>query len=101
MTMRRMDMESCCSRACVCPRRICFLVKDAASRLRRGVWGRAAFIIACDRSGWRNARRHISASAKERVAFGKPLSDNDVTQERIAQARIEIDGARLLVLQIG
>ena len=36
--------------------------------------------------------------AKQRVAFGKPLSDNDVTQERIAQARIEIDRARLLVL---
>ena len=36
--------------------------------------------------------------ARERVAFGKPLSENDVTQERIAQARIEIDRARLLVL---
>ena len=36
--------------------------------------------------------------ARERVAFGKPLSDNDITQERIAQARIEIDRARLLVL---
>jgi acyl-CoA dehydrogenase len=36
--------------------------------------------------------------ARERVAFGKPLSDNDVTRERIAQARIEIDRARLLVL---
>ena len=36
--------------------------------------------------------------ARERVAFGKPLSENDVTQERIAQARIEIDQARLLVL---
>jgi len=36
--------------------------------------------------------------SRERVAFGKPLSDNDVTQERIAQARIEIDRARLLVL---
>lgn len=36
--------------------------------------------------------------ALERVAFGKPLSENDVTQERIAQARIEIDRARLLVL---
>jgi acyl-CoA dehydrogenase len=34
----------------------------------------------------------------ERVAFGKPLSENDVTQERNAQARIEIDRARLLVL---
>jgi acyl-CoA dehydrogenase len=36
--------------------------------------------------------------ARQRVAFGQPLSDNDVTQERIAQARIEIDRARLLVL---
>lgn len=36
--------------------------------------------------------------SRERVAFGKPLSDNDITQERIAQARIEIDRARLLVL---
>jgi len=36
--------------------------------------------------------------AQARVAFGKPLSENDVTQERIAQARIEIDRARLLVL---
>ena len=36
--------------------------------------------------------------SRERVAFGAPLSDNDITQERIAQARIEIDRARLLVL---
>jgi acyl-CoA dehydrogenase len=36
--------------------------------------------------------------ATQRIAFGKPLSDNDVTRERIAQARIEIDRARLLVL---
>ena len=36
--------------------------------------------------------------SRERVAFGKPLSENDVTQERIAQARIAIDQARLLVL---
>ena len=36
--------------------------------------------------------------ARERVAFGKPLSENDVTQERIAQARIGIEQARLLVL---
>jgi acyl-CoA dehydrogenase len=36
--------------------------------------------------------------SRERVTFGTPLSDNDVTQERIAQARVEIDRARLLVL---
>ena len=36
--------------------------------------------------------------ATKRVAFGKPLADNDITLERIAQSRIEIDQARLLVL---
>jgi acyl-CoA dehydrogenase len=36
--------------------------------------------------------------AHERVAFGKRLSENDITLERIAQARIIIDQARLLVL---
>ena len=36
--------------------------------------------------------------AQARVAFGKRLAENDVTLERIAQSRIEIDQARLLVL---
>jgi acyl-CoA dehydrogenase len=36
--------------------------------------------------------------ANERVVFGKRLSENDVTLERIAQSRIDIDQARLLVL---
>jgi acyl-CoA dehydrogenase len=36
--------------------------------------------------------------ARERVTFGKRLTDNDITLERIAQSRIEIDQARLLVL---
>ncbi len=36
--------------------------------------------------------------ANERVAFGRRLSENDITLERIAQARILIDQARLLVL---
>ncbi len=35
---------------------------------------------------------------KSRVAFGKPISEQTVTQERIAEARIMIDQARLLVL---
>jgi len=34
-----------------------------------------------------------------RVAFGKPIAERTVTQERIAQARIMIDSARLLVLK--
>ena len=36
--------------------------------------------------------------AVSRVAFGELLAENDVTLERIAQSRIEIDQARLLVL---
>jgi alkylation response protein AidB-like acyl-CoA dehydrogenase len=36
--------------------------------------------------------------ATKRIAFGKPLADNDITLERIADSRIEIDQARLLVL---
>jgi acyl-CoA dehydrogenase len=36
--------------------------------------------------------------AMSRVAFGKRLAENDITLERIAESRIEIDQARLLVL---
>ncbi len=35
---------------------------------------------------------------KSRVAFGKPIADQGVTLERVAEARILIDQARLLVL---
>jgi acyl-CoA dehydrogenase len=37
--------------------------------------------------------------ATSRVAFGKPIAEHDVTLERIAESRIEIDQARLLVLR--
>jgi acyl-CoA dehydrogenase len=36
--------------------------------------------------------------ASSRVAFGRPVADQGVTRERIAQARIMIDGARYMVL---
>ncbi len=36
---------------------------------------------------------------RERVAFGKPVSEQTVTQERIAEARIMIEQARLLTLK--
>src|SRR5258706_6718459 len=36
--------------------------------------------------------------ASQRVAFGKPIADQSVTRERIANARIQIDQVRLLVL---
>jgi len=36
--------------------------------------------------------------ASERVAFGRPVSDQGVTRERIAESRIMIDSARFMVL---
>ncbi len=38
------------------------------------------------------------ASKSKRVAFGRPIAEQSVTQERIAEARINIDQARFLVL---
>ena len=45
------------------------------------------------------ALEYMCKRAATRVAFGKKLADNDITLERIAQSRIEIDQARLLVLR--
>jgi acyl-CoA dehydrogenase len=48
------------------------------------------------------AERALESMCKRaltRVAFGKPLADNDITLERIAQSRIEIEQARMLVLK--
>ena len=42
---------------------------------------------------------HMCKRSLARVAFGKPIAEQTVTQERIAEARIMIDSARLLVLK--
>ncbi len=44
------------------------------------------------------ALEEMCKRTKSRVAFGKAVSDQTVTQERIAQSRIEIDQSRLLTL---
>ncbi len=41
---------------------------------------------------------YLCRRAASRVAFGRAIADQTVTQERIANARIAIDQARLLVL---
>ena len=41
----------------------------------------------------------MCARAKQRVAFGKPIAEQTVTLERIAESRIEIEQTRLLVLK--
>ena len=44
------------------------------------------------------ALEHMCRRSLARVTFGKPVAERTVTQERIAEARIMIDSARLLVL---
>jgi acyl-CoA dehydrogenase len=45
------------------------------------------------------ALEYMCKRTKSRVAFGKPVSEQTVTLERIAESRIAIDSARLLVLK--
>jgi acyl-CoA dehydrogenase len=45
------------------------------------------------------ALERMCRRAENRVAFGKPLAEQTVTLERIAEARIKIDQARLLTLK--
>jgi len=45
------------------------------------------------------ALEYMCKRSMQRVAFGKPVSEQGVTQERIAEARIMIDTARLLTLK--
>ena len=43
---------------------------------------------------------YMCRRAASRVAFGRAIADQTITQERIANARIAIDQARLLVLHV-
>jgi acyl-CoA dehydrogenase len=45
------------------------------------------------------ALEHMCKRSLSRVTFGKPVAERTVTQERIAEARIMIESARLLVLK--
>lgn len=42
---------------------------------------------------------HMCKRAKSRVAFGRPVADQGVTHERIAESRIAIEQCRLLTLK--
>ena len=44
------------------------------------------------------ALEQMCKRATQRVAFGRPIADQGVTRERIAQSRIMIDSARFMVL---
>jgi acyl-CoA dehydrogenase len=45
------------------------------------------------------ALEEMCKRTKSRVAFGRPVSEQTVTQERVAQSRIDIDQSRLLTLR--
>jgi len=45
------------------------------------------------------ALEKVCARVDERIAFGKPLAEQGVVMEQIAESRIEIEQARLLVLK--
>ena len=69
--------------------------------IAQGRLGPGASITACAPSAWPSARwRSMCRRVKTRVAFGKPVAEQSVvTLERIAEARIAIEQARLLVLK--
>jgi acyl-CoA dehydrogenase len=42
---------------------------------------------------------HMVSRTQQRVAFGRPLSENDAVRERIAESRVDLDQARALCHQ--
>ena len=85
---------------CAFPSAISCSARGAASRSRRGGSGPAAFIIACVSIGLsERVLERMCRRAEKRVAFGRPLAEQTVTLERIAEARIMIEQARLLTLK--
>ena len=88
------------SRTCACPPPTCCSARGAASRSRRAASGPAASTTACARSASPSARSSSCASARPGARGLRQARSPRTTSrlERIAQSRIEIDQARLLVL---
>jgi acyl-CoA dehydrogenase len=74
------------------PARTSCSAKAAASRSRRAASGpgRIHHCMRCIGLAER-ALETMCKRAKSRVAFGKPLAEQGVTRERIAESRMEID----------
>ena len=88
------------STTCACRWPTSSSARAGRSRSPRAGSARAACTTACGWSGWpRWPSSSRSGAAPSRTAFGKPLVNLGGNRERIADARIAIDQARLLVLQ--
>ncbi len=84
----------------VAGREYCFSAKAAVSRSARAASGRAASITACAPSASPSARSRRCANASlSREAFGKKIADHSVWEQRVAEARTEIEMCRLLTLK--
>ena len=69
----------------------------AAAQARLGP-GRIHHVMRALGAGERALALMVKRS-QERVAFGRPLSENDVVRQRIAESRVELDQARALCHQ--
>src|SRR5215472_5973900 len=99
MTMHRTAICRSSSMMCECRRRMCCSGKDAGSRSLKAGLGRGRIHHCMRLIGQAEvALENMCRRASERVTFGRPIADHGVTRQRIADARIMIDGARYMVL---
>ena len=99
-TMRRTATQRSSSSRCACRPATCCWARDAASRSRKAGSAPAAVHHCMRLIGLaERALEMMCRRTRVRVTFGKPIAEQTVTLERIAEARILIDQARLLVLQ--
>ena len=89
------------SRTCACPRATCSSARAAASRSPRAASDPGASITACALigTGRAGARAHVQAREGRASPSAGPSREQTVTLERIAESRIDIEQARLLVFK--
>ena len=93
-------LRAASSTTCGSRRRTSSARRAAASPSPRPGSAPAASTTACGPSAWPSGRSsRCAGGCTQRDAFGKPLAEQGVIQEWIADSRIEIEQARLLTLK--